>query len=372
VTISVLHVAQPVDAGVPGVAAALVADQVARGWHVSAASPPGWDLHAAATECGARWLPWPAVRNPGLSTFGETRRLAQIVEEVEPTLIHLHSAKAGLAGRLAIRGRRATVFQPHAWSFEAAAGATRRAATGWERFAARWTDVIVAVSDDERGRGEEAGVRGRYEVIPNGVDLTRWPAASAEDRVAARAALGVDAGVPLAVAVGRLAPQKGQDVLLPAWTGVLESVPEAELVLVGDGPMRPALEAVETRRVRFAGDVDDVGPWLAAANATVIPSRWEAGLSLVAMESMATGRSVVATDVAGMAEGLSCGCGTVVPVEDAGALAAALAQRLADPSLADREGSAGRRRVEERYGLRAASARMADLYERVVANRARG
>jgi glycosyltransferase involved in cell wall biosynthesis len=369
VTISVLHVAQPVDAGVPGVAAALIADQVARGWDVSAASPPGWDLHAAAPELGARWLAWPAVRNPGLSTLGEARRLAGIVGEVDPQLVHLHSAKAGLAGRLVIRGRRATVFQPHAWSFDAAGGATGRAAAGWERVGARWADVIVCVSDGERRRGEEAGVRARYEVIPNGVDLERWAPASADDRFAARAALGIDAGAPLAVAVGRLARQKGQEVLLPAWTRVLERVPQAELVLVGDGPLRPPLEALGVERVRFAGDVEDVSPWLAAANVTVIPSRWEAGLSLVAMEAMARGRSVVATDVAGMADGLGSGCGAVVPVEDAGALAVALAERLSEPSLADVEGTAGRQRVEERYELGAASARMAELYERVLAER---
>lgn len=371
-TLSVLHVAQPVDAGVPGVAAALMADQVARGWDVSAASPPGWDLHAAAPGLGARWLPWPAARSPGLSTFGETRRLAQIVGEVDPTLVHLHSAKAGLAGRLVIRGRRATLFQPHAWSFEAAAGATGRAAASWERFAARWADVIVCVSDGERRRGEEVGVRAKYEVIANGIDLTRWAPASADDRVAARAALGVDAGVPLAVAVGRLAPQKGQDVLLSAWPSVLDTVPEAELALVGDGPLRSSLEALVEGRVRFAGDLDDVSPWLAAANVTVIPSRWEAGLSLFAMEAMALARSVVATDVAGMSDGLRGGCGAVVPVEDAGALAVALAERLADPSLADGEGLAGRRRVEERYDLGVTSAQMAELYERVMAERGRG
>jgi glycosyltransferase involved in cell wall biosynthesis len=345
---------------------------VARGWDVSAASPPGWDLHAAAPELGARWLAWPAGRNPGVSTLGEVRRLAQIVDAVDPALVHLHSAKAGLAGRLVIRGRRATVFQPHAWSFDAAAGATGRAAGGWERAAARWTDVIVCVSDGERRRGEEAGVRARYEVIPNGVDLRRWAPASADDRVGARLALGVDTGVPLAVAVGRLARQKGQDVLLPAWTRVLEDVPQAELALVGDGPLRPALEALGVARVRFVGDVEDVSPWLAAANVTVIPSRWEAGLSLVAMEAMARARSVVATDVAGMSDGLEGGCGAVVPVEDAGALAVALAERLADPSLADAEGSAGRHRVEERYELSVASARMADLYEHVLAERGRG
>ena len=70
----------------------------------------------------------------------------------------LHSAKAGLAGRLALRGRRRTVYVPHAWSFEAVQGAVGRASTVWEAAASRWTDMVVCVSEDERRRGREAGV----------------------------------------------------------------------------------------------------------------------------------------------------------------------------------------------------------------------
>jgi glycosyltransferase involved in cell wall biosynthesis len=335
------------------------------------ASPPGWDLHEAAPRLGAEWHAWPSVRNPGPSTAREVRRLAAIVSAVDPELVHLHSAKAGLAGRLLMRGRRPTVFQPHAWSFEATGGAMGRGALLWERAGARWTDVIVCVSEGERERGEEVGVRARYSVVPNGVDLSRWAPASDADRASAREDLGLDPSVPLAVAVGRLAPQKGQDVLLPAWERVLGRVPSARLVLVGDGPDRAALEALGVSQVTFAGDVDDVGPWLAAANVTVIPSRWEAGLSLVAMEAMARSRSVVASDVAGMAAGLEGGCGAVVPVEDVAALGDALAPRLLDLDLADREGAAGRRRVEERYDVRVASGRMVEVYEGVLEGRRR-
>src|SRR4051794_26534616 len=326
-----------------------MADQMARGWDVSAASLPGWDLQAAALEMGAPWLPWPATRGPGLSTFDEVRRLRRIVDEVNPTLVHLHSAKAGLAGGLVLRGRRPAVFQPHAWGFEAAGGGVGRAAMAWERLGARWADAIVCVSRDEQRRGESAGVRASYEVVPNGIDLTRWTPATESDRAAARVALGIELDVPVAVALGRLAPQKGQDVLLTGWPRVLERVPSARLVLVGDGPDREALESLGLLGLRFAGDVDEVAPWLVAANVSVIPSRWEAGLSLVAMESMALGRSVVAADVAGMAEGLSGGCGAVVPIEDSTALADALVSRLSDLERADREGAAGRARVEERY-----------------------
>lgn len=370
-TRSILHVAQPLDAGVPRVASALVADQVARGWDVHVASPAGGDLRAAAEDAGARWCAWEATRNPGPATLAEARRLRSIVASASPDLVHLHSAKAGLAGRLVLRGRVPTVFQPHAWSFEATGGAVGRGAAVWERIGTRWADVIVCVSEDERRRGESMDVGAReYVVVPNGVDLTRYAPAGPADRAAARAELGVDDSVPLAVAVGRLAPQKGQDVLLPAWRPVLERVPSAELALLGDGPDRERLAALQTPQVRFLGDGQDVATWLAACNVSVIPSRWEAGLSLVAMEAMARGRSVVASAVAGMSEGLAGGCGAVVPVEDGAALADAVAERLADLELADREGARGRRRVEERYDVKVASERMAEVYENVLGRRA--
>lgn len=369
-THSVLHVAQPRDAGVPRVAAALVSDQMERGFHVSVASPPDGDLRLAAESKGARWLPWSATRNPGPSTLAEGRRLGAIVGEVDPDLVHLHSAKAGLAGRLLLRGRRPVVFQPHSWSFEAAGGAIGRGAVAWERLGARWTDVIVCVSADERRRGEQAGVQARFAEIPNGVDLTRYAATSPEDRDSARAVLGVAPGTPLAVTVGRLTRQKGQDVLLAAWRRVLERVQDAQLVLVGDGPDRAELEALAVPRVRFVGADQDVAAWLAAATVTVLPSRWEAGLSLVAMEAMACARSVVAADVAGMREGLAPDCGTVVAIEAVEPLADAVAKRLAAPALADREGAAARRRVEQRYDVRVASRRMAELYEQTIERRA--
>ena len=369
---SVLHVAQPRDAGVPRVASALVADQIERGWRVTVASPADGDLRRAAEAAGAKWFPWEATRDPGPSVGAETQRLARVVRSADPHLVHLHSAKAGLAGRLVLRGRRPTVFQPHAWSFEAAGGLVGRAAATWERTGARWADIVICVSEDERRRGDAVGVRARWEVVPNGVDLSRYSAASAADRAAARAALGVDPEAPLAVVVGRLARQKGQDTLLRGWPSVVERVPDASLVLVGDGPDRAELEAIGGERVRFAGDEQDVAAWLAACDVSVIPSRWEAGLSLVAMEAMARARSVVATDVAGMADGLGSDAGAVVAIDDAAALADAVAERLADRARADREGAAGRRRVQERYDLRVACERMAAVYDAVLERRARG
>jgi len=301
---------------------------------------------------------WPARRGPGPGSVVETARFARIVRASAPDLVHLHSSKAGLAGRLALRGRRATIFQPHAWSFLAVEGALRKAALTWERRAARWADTVVCVSEGERLAGVEAGIEAVWRVVPNGIDLAAFPEA---DREGARRRLRLG-GAPLAVCVGRLSRQKGQDVLVEAWREVEARVPGAELVLVGSGPDEAALRS----RARLVGEAD-VRDWLAAANVVVQPSRWE-GLAYTVLEAMAGARAVVATDVAGMREALGADA-QLVPSEDRAGLAAELAKRLLDPDAADAEGRALRRRAEELYDVRRATQAMAELYEEVVGRR---
>jgi glycosyltransferase involved in cell wall biosynthesis len=357
-TLSVLHVTQPTIDGVAKSVLDLAADQVERGWTVAVASPGDRESFLAALdERGAEHHVWRAARSPGPAGVLEAARLARIVRRVHPDIVHLHSSKAGLAGRLAVRGRRPTVFQPHAWSFEAVGGMQRRAAVRWERTAARWTRAIVCVSEGERQRGEAQGIRGPFRVIPNGVDLTAF---SPADRSAARARLGLTEA-PLVVCVGRLSPQKGQDVLLDAWPAVRERVPQARLALVGEGPDRDRLQREAPPEVVFTGYRSDVPDWLAAADVIAAPSRWE-GMSLALLEAMAQGRSVVAADTTGAAEALGGAAGAIVPIEDRAALADALVQRLLDPAFAAAEGRAGRARVERHYDLRRALADVAELY----------
>ena len=363
--LSVLHVTQPTIDGVARCVLDLVGDQVSRGWAVAVACPPDQaDFLAELERLGAEYQRWPAARAPGPLTAVETARLARIVRRIDPALVHLHSSKAGLAGRLAVRGRRPTVFQPHAWSFEAVGGLQRRAAVLWERAAARWAHALVCVSEAERSRGEAMEIRGAYRVIPNGVDLAAFSAASAADRRTARARLGL-AGTPLVVCIGRLSRQKGQDVLLAAWPQVLARVPDARLVLLGDGPDRERLQRGAPPGVVFAGARHDIPDWLAAADVVAAPSRWE-GMSLAVLEALARARSVVAADSAGAAEALGSGSEAIVPVEDVRALAEALAERLRDPGLAEAEGRKGRERVERDYDVRRTLTNVAALYGELV------
>lgn len=270
-------------------------------------------------------------------------------------------------GRLLLRGGRATVMQPHAWSFFAKTGAVRRLTLLWERMAARWADVVLCVSEDERRLGLNEGVRVEYRVLPNGVDLGRFPPPPADARERARELLRLGPE-PMAVCVGRLHRQKNQGALLDAWPGVRALVPDARLVLLGDGPDRGSLERRAVDGVRLAGQSADVRPWLAAASVVVQPSRWE-GMSLSVLEAMASSRSVVATDVAGMREVLE-GVGKLVPLDDSAALSAAVAERLADRQRADAEGHASRARVEERHDRVRQHRDIDALYDEILSARA--
>lgn len=365
----VLHVSASASGGVAAVALGYVRDQVERGWNVSVACSSRGFLGYDAREAGARTHWWQAEREPGRRVVGECLRLNRIIQEADPDVVHLHSSKAGLAGRLVLRNRVPTVFQPHAWSYLAATGGIRAASRRWERFATRWTAVTVCVSDAERAAGGRLGVDGRTVVIHNGVQLTTFRPQGSRDRVAARKQLGLS-DVPTAVCIGELAAQKGQADLLEAWAEAVADVPEAQLLIIGDGPDRARLarRAAELPGVSLVGARSDVRLWLAAANVVAVPSRWD-GMSLVPLEAMASARSVVATSVSGILESVPDDVGAIVPPEDPEAMAAALTQRLLDPARADDEGWAGRAHVEAHHDVASSAHELARVYLRLVGER---
>ena len=365
----VLHVSASASGDVAAVALGYVRDQVDRGWNVSVATSSRGALGYDAREAGARALWWRAEPGPGRRTVGEYLRLSRIIEEADPDVVHLHGVKAGLVGRLALHDRVPTVFQPHPWSYPGSRGGAPAAARRWERFATRWTAVTVCSSDGERAAGGRLGIDGRTMVIRSGVELSAFRPQGTRDRAAARTLLGL-ADVPTVVCVGDLTAERGQTDLLDAWPAVLAAVPEARLLVVGDGPERGRLarRATELSGVTIVGARSDLRLWLAAADVVALPDRRD-GLGLVAVEAMASARSVVATAVSGVVECLPDEAGAIVGPRDPEALAAALAARLLAPATADAEGRAGRTHVEANYDAAASAQELARVYLRLVGER---
>lgn len=361
----ILHLVQPVEGGVARVVVDLVRAQVRTGLRPVVACPPDGPLAARASAAGAEVHEWRAVRNPGPGLAREIAGVRSLIREHRPQVVHAHSAKAGLAGRMAVRGRIPTVFQPHAWSFEAVRGGTASAALKWERFGARWADRVLCVSASERTAGERAGIAARWSVIHNGIDLAHFRPAGPGTRADARAVLGLPDGPPLLVCVGRLSRQKGQDVLLEAWRAMRPGT--ARLALVGSGPEEARLRGAAPAGVLFAGAADDVRPWIHAADAVVLPSRWE-GMALAPLEAMACGRPVVMTDVAGAGESLPPGqhAHCLVPPDDPPALAHALTALLSDPSLRTELGLAAQLHARAGFDVRRTAAQVTRLYQELV------
>ncbi|MCF6525521.1 glycosyltransferase [Streptomyces sp. JJ36] len=364
---TVLHVAQPVTGGVARVVTELIRAQVESGLRVALACPPGGALAREAAAAGAALHRWDAGREPGAGLAREIAGVARAVRRAAPDLVHAHSAKAGLAARLAVRGRVPTVFQPHAWSFEAVTGTRARLARHWERRAARWTARILCVSDDELRRGRRAGVEAEWAVVPNGVDTAAFPPASPGDAARARAALpalrALPDEAPLLVCLGRLCRQKGQDVLLRAWPRIAARHPDARLALVGDGAAPPLPPGEAAARVLLAGPTTDPGAWYAAADLVVQPSRWE-GMALAPLEAMACSRPVVLSEVDGARESLPAGQAgpCLVPPEDPHALASAVLRLLADPELRAELGDQAQRHVRAERDVRRTATAVDALY----------
>ncbi|MGW7369341.1 glycosyltransferase [Streptomyces sp. NPDC054841] len=365
---AVLHVVQPADGGIPRVVRDLVTDQVRSGLRAAVACPDGGVLADAARAVGADVHRWRAGRAAGPLLLHEVRQLAGILARVRPQVVHAHGAKAGLAARLAVRGRTPTVFQPHTWSFEAADGITVRLARRWERYGARWADQVVCVSEAEQRTAARAGIDARWAVIPNGVDTERFRPAP-EDRPRALPPLVADLpeSAPLVVCVGRLCRQKGQDVLLKAWEFVLRRLPNACLALVGDGPDAATLCVDAPASVRFAGAERDAAPWYRAADLVVVPSRWE-GMALTPLEAMACARSVVVTDVGGARESLPPGQALfcLTPPQDPYALATAVGDLLLNTPLRAALGRQGHQHVLSAHDVRHTAGAIADVYRDVA------
>jgi rhamnosyl/mannosyltransferase len=237
------------------------------------------------------------------------------------------------------------------------------------RVLARAARIVVSSPRLAEHAAELQPFRGKCVVVPFGIDRGRLQATPA---VAARAgALRAAEPGPRILFVGRLVPYKGVDVLLRAMPHV-----GATAWVVGDGPLRAALEA-EAARLQVAGRVQFLGPLpdaevvarLHACDLFVLPSVTHAEtFGMVQIEAMACGKPVVSTNVRSGVPWVNRDgeTGLVVEPGDAGALATALNRLVADASLRARMGEAGRLRVEREFTLEAMAAGTAAIYRDVL------
>jgi glycosyltransferase involved in cell wall biosynthesis len=276
-------------------------------------------------------------------------------------LVHAHAAKAGVLARLAAAAaRRPAVYTPHCFPFAVPdSPARRRFGLAVERALAPLTDTIVCVCEQERGVAIAARVRprGRLAVVRNGCPGC---AGAADPELARLRQRG-----PVVGAVAVLRRQKRLDVLLAAAPRILDAVPEATVVVVGNGPEGEALRAAADPRVVFLPFRGPADRYLQALDLYVLPSDWEA-FPISVLEAQACGVPQVATDVGGTREALVPETGVLVPSGDPEALAAAIVGLLRDPERRAAMGDASRRRHAERFTVDRMVAETAAVYDAVL------
>jgi glycosyltransferase involved in cell wall biosynthesis len=292
-------------------------------------------------------------------------RLRGLLARWQPGVVHAHGLRAAGAAALALalapRPRPALLVTVH----NAAPAGVLPAMVyrGLERFAAHRADAVLCVSPDLALRMRRCGAR---DVALAVVAAPPAAAPSAEAVGKARADIGA-AGRPVVLAVGRLAPQKGFDVLVDASTRLRGRDPAPVLAIAGEGPMAGPLARrarAAAADIRFLGARPDIPALLAAADVVAVPSRW-VGQPLIVQEALRAGRPVVASRVGGIPGLTGDDAALLIRPADPGALAAALESVLDDLDLARRLAAAAADRARELPSASDAVAAAVAVYRRL-------
>jgi PEP-CTERM/exosortase A-associated glycosyltransferase len=321
---------------------------------------------------------------------GLTRRLLEVIGEVQPEILHAHSPSLnGLAALIAGRRRRLpVVYEVRAlWEDGAVDHGTSQAGS-WRYRASRALETLVlrradAVTTICEGLREEIAARGvprrAIAVIPNGVDTGQFTAGGPPDRVLTRS-LGLD-GARVLGFIGSFYAYEGLSMLLQALPRVLERAPDVRVLLVGGGFEEGALRRQARAsgagdRVVFAGRVphERIGAYYSVMEALVYPRRRSRLTELVTplkpLEAMAQGRLVVASDVGGHKELIRHGeTGLLFRADDPESLAATVTGALERPDRLAAIRAAARRFVETERTWTTSVRRYAPVYQSLVAAR---
>lgn len=333
------------------------------------AGPREGDMLALRPEQGVLpiVLPWLGRE---IAPSGDIRTLIELVRlfrAFRPHVVHTHLAKAGVLGRLAARltGVPVVIHTFHGNVLSGYFGPGRsRAFAAIERAMSRVSTCVAAISPGQRQELEARGIASRDRIVdlPLGLDLEPFLRAAPGGL---RRELGVRGDAPLVGIIARLVPIKRVDLFLAAAERVVARRPDVTFVVLGDGPLRPALEDRGRERalpVRFLGWRADLPAVYADLDVVVLTSDNE-GTPVSLIEALAAARAVVATDVGGVRDVVGSEGGRIVAPRDPGAVAEAILEVLADHELRSRLGASGRARVYPEYDASTLVRRVASLYE---------
>lgn len=317
-------------------------------------------------------LPHTRVELEGHVSLAALRRVLGVFRSVEPDLVHTHLIHGDLYGQTAAR----LTGTPALSTFHSTNPFFARAEfRALERVALSNTSVVIAISHHVARFLSDLGLvdPSRVEVVHYGIDLARWDGLEAR-RADFRGGFGVRPEEFMVGCASRLFPSKGHELFLHAFDRAAGRAPSLKACVAGSGPLREELEALalsleHASRIRFMGHVEHIERFLAACDALVFPTQpsFGEGFGLAALEAMAAGTAVIASNVDSLPEVIADGSnGVLVAPGDVEAMADALVTLSSDRDRTRAMGAAGRTRVRTAFTLERMVMRTFGLYSKVV------
>lgn len=304
--------------------------------------------------------------------------LARLFRELKPDIVHTHSSKAGILGRMAARdaGVPVIVHTVHGMSFNRTQPwITQRMYRVLERRCAQYSDKIVTVADALSRQMAAAGVCGPEKLLTvySGMETERFDPAL-YDRAAVRRSWGLEEGRIVIGTVARLFRRKGYEQLLPIMVRIARQVPAAHFVWVGDGAQRreferqlPALGLRERTTLTGLLPPERVPELMSGFDVLAHTSQWE-GLPRVVVQALLMRVPAVAFDIDGTPEVVIDGqTGRQIPLNDEAGFVGALAELAGDAELRKRLGEGGRAHCLARFDWKVMVERLEGLYGELVA-----
>jgi sugar transferase (PEP-CTERM/EpsH1 system associated) len=309
-----------------------------------------------------------ALNKPEGNSLKFIKNLAKTLRELKPDVVHTRNW-SGLDGVIAARlaGIKGIVHGEHGWGLEDIDGRKFKRVI-IRRLLSLWIKEFTCVSQQMVGwLNSEIGVpKNRITQVYNGVDCDLFQPAAVSVKQRVRAELGIASNQPLVGIIGRLDPIKDHATLFAAFSMVRCEMPQATLLVVGDGPHRKALEKQAVKGIHFLGNRPDVAQILAALDVFVLSSLNE-GISNTILEAMATALPVVATNVGGTPELIENGrTGIMVPARTPPSLAYAILSYLKDEALRRCHGLAAREAVLKKYSINHMVSEYESVWKRVA------
>jgi glycosyltransferase involved in cell wall biosynthesis len=337
----------------------------ARGHAAHVACRPGGECLARVRAAG---LPAHELSIRGDLDIFAARKLGRLIDEIGADVVHAHTSRTHVAAMLA---KRFSARKPRCIVHRRVDFSIHKLPLRLSGLKYRWgVDRYIAITEAVKGVMIADGIPAeRISVVHSSVDLGRFEGVARKPGL--RAELGVPEGARVVGNVGALVGHKGQRFLLEAAALALKEAPETWFVILGEGPLRGALEAQAralgiAERVRLPGFRRDVPECLLEFDLFCMSSVME-GLGTSALEAMAMRRPVVATDAGGLAEVVRDGVnGLTAPAGDGPALGAALLRLLRDGALAARLAEEGRRTVEVEFTADRMVERTVAVYRQVI------